>query len=255
MESIFVLVRHGESQWNHENRFTGWTDVPLSTKGIAEAHAAGMLLRETKTCFDFAYTSVLNRAIRTLWIILDEMDMMWMPVECTWRLNERHYGALQGLNKDETALEYSPDLVYQWRRSYTSRPPALKNDDPRHPRFDPRYSHIPHTNLPATESLEDTLKRVLPLWEKEIYPQLQSRKNILIVAHGNSLRALIKHIERISDESIPDLNIPTGIPLFYEYSKDKGLIKKPIKARISNPGNHEYGIPKDLTNNTDNYDK
>jgi len=226
MGTKLILIRHGESVWNHENRFTGWTDVLLTEKGITEAHVAGKGLNDSKVHFDLAYTSVLRRAIRTLWIILDEMNLMWIPVERSWRLNERHYGALQGLNKEQTAKEYSPELVYLWRRSYSTRPPALAGNDPRHPRFDPRYSHIPHKNLPAAESLEDTFKRILPLWEKNIYPQLRMGKNILIVAHGNSLRALIKHIERISNESIPDLNIPTGIPLHYEYIKDKGLIKK-----------------------------
>ena len=225
MESMLVLVRHGESQWNHENRFTGWTDVPLSEKGIQEAHAAGRRLSDSQIQFDLAFTSVLKRAIHTIWIILDEMDLMWIPVERTWRLNERHYGALQGLNKDETAKEYSEELVHQWRRSYSARPPALNLDDPRHPRFDPRYTQLSPDELPATESLQDTLARVLPVWDEEIMPQLKQGKNVLVVVHGNSLRALMKYIENISDESIPDLNIPTGIPLIYQFSTVKGLSK------------------------------
>jgi 2,3-bisphosphoglycerate-dependent phosphoglycerate mutase len=213
-----VLIRHGESQWNRENRFTGWTDVPLNEKGIAEALEAGRRLKEHGFRFDMAYTSVLKRSIRTLWIVLDELDLMWIPVERTWRLNERHYGALQGLNKAETAQKHDPELVHQWRRSYAVRPPALEKDDPRHPRFDPRYAYLPRKLLPATESLEDTLRRVMPVWEKKITPQLLKEKNVLIVAHGNSLRGLIKHLDKISDQDIPDLNIPTGIPLVYEFT-------------------------------------
>jgi 2,3-bisphosphoglycerate-dependent phosphoglycerate mutase len=218
MKIKLVLIRHGESQWNQENRFTGWTDVPLNEKGIVEAHEAGCRLRESGIHIDIAFTSVLKRAIRTLWIVLDELDLMWIPVERTWRLNERHYGALQGLNKAEMAQKHDPDLVHQWRRSYSIRPPALDWDDPRHPRLDPRYAHLPRKSLPATESLEDTLIRVLPVWEKKVAPRLLQGKNVLMVAHGNSLRGLIKHIEEISDEDIPALSLPTGIPLVYEFT-------------------------------------
>jgi 2,3-bisphosphoglycerate-dependent phosphoglycerate mutase len=218
--SCLILIRHGESQWNQENRFTGWMDIPLNEKGVAEAHEAGKHLKENGVRPDIAYTSVLKRAIRTLWIVLDELDLMWIPVERTWRLNERHYGALQGLNKAEMAQKHDSDLVHQWRRSYAARPPALDWNDPRHPRFDPRYANLDAGSLPATESLADTLRRVLPIWKKKITPCLITGKNVLIVAHGNSLRALIKHIDGISDEDIPDLNIPTGIPLFYEFTDD-----------------------------------
>jgi 2,3-bisphosphoglycerate-dependent phosphoglycerate mutase len=218
MTGQLVMIRHGESQWNLENRFTGWTDIPLNENGIAEAHKAGRSLKENGIRFDIAYTSVLKRSIRTLWIVLDELDLMWIPVERTWRLNERHYGALQGLNKAETAQKHSPELVHQWRRGYAIRPPALEWDDPRHPRFDPRYAHLPRKLLPATESLEDTLYRALPVWDRKIAPRLLRGKNVLVVAHGNSLRGLIKHIDGISDEDITDLNIPTGIPLVYEFT-------------------------------------
>jgi 2,3-bisphosphoglycerate-dependent phosphoglycerate mutase len=211
-----VLLRHGESEWNLEGRFTGWTDVDLSERGIQEAHKAAHLLRAEGYVFDVAYTSVLKRAIRTLWIVLDELDMMWLPVHRSWRLNERHYGALQGLNKKETAKEFGEKQVLQWRRGYAVRPPALSLDDERHPRFDPRYAHLKPEELPSTESLKDTLERVLPYWHEVIAPALQDGQKVLISAHGNSLRALVKHLDHISDEEIPGLNIPTGFPLVYE---------------------------------------
>jgi 2,3-bisphosphoglycerate-dependent phosphoglycerate mutase len=220
MARNLVLVRHGESEWNQENRFTGWTDVPLNQKGVVESFQAGRHLRDSGIVFDIAYTSVLKRAIQTLWILMEELDQMWVPVERTWRLNERHYGALQGYNKAETATRLTPQLVHQWRRSYDARPPALDWDDPRHPRFDPRYAHVPADLLPATESLEDTLKRVLPVWEDDIAPKLARGMNVLVVAHGNSLRALIKHLDRISDADIPNLNVPTGVPLLYRFAND-----------------------------------
>ena len=228
MKASFVLIRHGESEWNKENRFTGWTDVPLNEKGIAEAHAAGRRLRESGYQFDIAYTSVLRRSIRTLWIVLDEMDLMWIPVERTWRLNERHYGALQGLNKAETAQKFGTERVQQWRRSFSVRPPALELNDPRHPRFDPRYAHLSRALLPATESLEDTLVRVLPFWKKIITPRLRQGQKVLIVAHGNSLRAIIKYIEGISDEDIPDLIVPTGIPLAYHFEEGMKAVRQPL---------------------------
>jgi 2,3-bisphosphoglycerate-dependent phosphoglycerate mutase len=222
MNAKLVLLRHGQSQWNHENRFTGWTDVDLSKLGIQEARAAGRRLLADGFHFDRAYTSVLKRAIRTLWIVQDEMDQMWIPVERSWRLNERHYGALQGLNKAETAERHSPEEVYLWRRSYAVRPPALDSDDPRHPRFDPRYAALSADDLPAAESLADTYRRVMVCWETEIVPQLDQGRTILIAAHGNSLRALVKYLDAISDEAIPELNIPTGIPLLYEFGE--GLV-------------------------------
>lgn len=214
MAGKLVLCRHGQSDWNLKNLFTGWTDVDLTEKGIEEAQDAGRLLRELGYSFDIAYTSVLRRAIRTLWIMLDEMDLMWIPVVRDWRLNERHYGALQGRNKAETAAEYGDEQVHIWRRSYDTPPPALEEDDDRHPRHDPRYRGI--RDLPATESLKLTLERVLPCWEQVIAPQLSAGKNVLIAAHGNSLRALVKMLDGISDEDIPGFNIPTGIPLAYE---------------------------------------
>ncbi len=211
-----VMVRHGQSQWNLENRFTGWTDVDLSEHGIREAQQAGRLLRSNGYRFDIAFTSVLKRAIRTLWIIQDETDLMWIPVEKAWELNERHYGALQGLNKAETGKQYGQDQLKVWRRSYSTRPPALDVADPRHPRFDPRYSGLPQDMQPATESLEDTLKRVVPYWKRAIVPHLLRQHKVLIAAHGNSLRALVKYLDGISDEEITELEIPTGIPLVYE---------------------------------------
>jgi 2,3-bisphosphoglycerate-dependent phosphoglycerate mutase len=209
-------LRHGQSAWNLENRFTGWTDVDLSEQGIVESHRAGQILAAEGYDFDIAFTSVLKRAIRTLWIVLDEMELLWMPVVRSWRLNERHYGALQGLNKAEMADQHGPEQVYLWRRSFSVRPPALSLDDPCHPRCDRRYAGVDAAQLPATESLEDTLNRVMPYWHEVIVPQLQQGANVLIAAHGNSLRALVKHLDQISDDEIPELNIPTGLPLIYK---------------------------------------
>ncbi len=214
MPGKLVLCRHGQSIWNLENLFTGWVDVDLTAQGRAEAAEAGRQLKALGIQFDFAYTSVLKRAIRTLWIILDEMDLMWIPVERHWQLNERHYGALQGLNKAQTAAEHGEDQVRIWRRSYDIPPPPLALDDTRHPRFDRRYHGIP--TLPATESLKDTLARVLPYWDASIAPRLRSGEHVLVAAHGNSLRALVKMLDGISDADITELNIPTGIPLLYE---------------------------------------
>ena len=211
-----VLLRHGESTWNRENRFTGWTDVDLSERGREEALEAGRLLTEDGYTFDIAYTSVLKRAIRTLWITLDVMDLMWIPVIKDWRLNERHYGALQGLNKAETAAKHGEAQVKIWRRSYDIPPPPLAADDPRHPGRDPRYAVLSRTELPLTESLKDTVARFLPYWHQTIAPSLQSGKRVLIAAHGNSLRALVKYLDNVSDQDIVELNIPTGIPLVYE---------------------------------------
>jgi 2,3-bisphosphoglycerate-dependent phosphoglycerate mutase len=211
-----VLVRHGQSTWNLENKFTGWTDVDLSEQGIREAHEAAEALIKNGYTFDIAFTSVLKRAIRTLWIILDDMDLMWIPVHRSWRLNERHYGALQGLDKKQTAAEYSIEQVQLWRRGYDTPPPALSETDSQHPRYDPRYADVPAEELPATESLKITLERVLPYWHEQIVPQLKQGKRVLISAHGNSMRALVKHLDSISDEQITSLNIPTGIPLVYE---------------------------------------
>jgi 2,3-bisphosphoglycerate-dependent phosphoglycerate mutase len=211
-----VLLRHGESAWNKENLFTGWTDVDLSEKGKEEAREAGLLLKQQGYNFDIAFTSVLKRAIRTLWIALDEMDLMWIPVQRDWRLNERHYGALQGLNKAETAMKYGEQQVKLWRRSYDIRPPALNEVDPRYPAKDPRYQDIPKQLIPLTECLKDTVARVLPCWHELIAPNIQSGKQVLIAAHGNSLRALVKYLEDVPDEQIVDLNIPTGVPLIEE---------------------------------------
>jgi len=211
-----VLLRHGQSGWNLENRFTGWTDVDLSEQGLSEANAAGALLRDEGFHFDVAYTSVLKRAIRTLWITLDQMDLMWIPVVRSWRLNERHYGALQGLNKRETVERHGKEQVQVWRRSFDTPPPPLSDDDPRHPRFDARYTGVPVADLPATESLKETIDRFLPLWNQEIAPAILAGRRVIIAAHGNSLRALVKHLDGISDEEIIGLNIPTGIPLLYE---------------------------------------
>lgn len=211
-----VLLRHGESIWNKENKFTGWTDIDLSEKGIMEARSSGQLLRDNGFVFDIAYTSVLKRAIRTLWIVLDEMDLMWIPVFRSWRLNERHYGALQGLNKAETAAAYGDEQVLIWRRSYATPPPPLEKGDPRSPSHDPRYAALRTEEIPLTECLKDTVERFLPYWEGEIAPAIKSGKKIIIAAHGNSLRALVKNLDGISDEEIVHLNIPTGIPLVYE---------------------------------------
>jgi 2,3-bisphosphoglycerate-dependent phosphoglycerate mutase len=213
-----ILLRHGESLWNQENRFTGWTDVDLSEKGFEEARAAGRMIRDAGITLDLAYTSVLRRAIRTLWEVQEVMDCLWLPVEKDWRLNERHYGALQGLNKAETAAHYGADQVHLWRRGYAVRPPALNLTDPRHPRFDPRYRGIAAHHLPATESLADTMVRVMEVWQERILPRLKNGNKILVAAHGNSLRALVKHLDNISEADIMELNIPTGIPLVYEFN-------------------------------------
>ena len=211
-----VLLRHGESVWNKENRFTGWTDVDLSDAGRAEAQHAGRLMKAEGLSFDIAYTSLLQRAIRTCWIALDELDLLWIPVSRSWRLNERHYGALQGLNKAETAAQHGDDQVKIWRRSYDIPPPPLAPDDPRYPGRDPRYAGLPAAALPLTESLKDTVARFLPYWEDTIAPAILDGQRVLIAAHGNSLRALVKYLDKISDEDIIELNIPTGVPLVYE---------------------------------------
>jgi 2,3-bisphosphoglycerate-dependent phosphoglycerate mutase len=211
-----VLLRHGESVWNKENRFTGWTDVDLSEQGLREAREAGRLLQEGGFRFDVAFTSVLRRAIRTLWTVLDEMDLMWIPVHHSWRLNERHYGALQGLNKAETAAQFGEQQVLVWRRSYDIPPPPLERADPRYPGDDPRYARIPPSEIPLTESLKETVARFVPHWRDVIAPEVAGGAHVIIAAHGNSLRALVKHLDRVSDQDIVGLNIPTGIPLVYE---------------------------------------
>ncbi len=215
-----VLLRHGESLWNKENRFTGWTDVDLSEKGVDEAMKAGDLMREKGFVFDKAYTSFLKRAIKTLNVVLDRMNQDWIPVEKSWRLNEKHYGALQGLNKAETAEKYGDEQVLVWRRSYDIPSPALSAEDPRNPEFDPRYKTVPSDILPLTESLKDTVKRILPYWEKEIFPSLQIADQILIAAHGNSLRGIIKYLKHISDEDIVSLNLPTAVPYVFDFDDD-----------------------------------
>jgi 2,3-bisphosphoglycerate-dependent phosphoglycerate mutase len=222
-----VLLRHGESQWNLENRFTGWVDVDLSPKGLEEAHAAGRTLKQHGFTFDVAYTSTLKRAIRTLWITLDEMDLMWLPVHHSWRINERHYGALQGLNKAEMAAKYGEQQVHIWRRSYDIQPPALEKTHPMFPGNDPRYRSMKPADLPLTECLKDTVARFLPHWHEVIAPSIKSGKRVVIAAHGNSLRALVKYLDNISDDAITGLNIPTGLPLVYEL--DANL--KPISNR------------------------
>ncbi|MES2115993.1 MAG: 2,3-diphosphoglycerate-dependent phosphoglycerate mutase [Pseudomonadota bacterium] len=221
-----VFMRHGESTWNLSNRFTGWTDVDLTEKGIAEATAAGAVLKEAGFTFDLAYTSVLKRAIRTLWLTLDAMDMMYLPIKHDWRLNERHYGALQGLDKGETAAKYGDEQVLVWRRSYDTPPPPLAEDDERTSFNDPRYAGLPKSAIPLTECLKDTVARVMPAWDEEIAPAIRAGKQILISAHGNSLRALIKMLDGISDEDIVGLNIPNGQPLVYELDADL----KPIRS-------------------------
>ena len=221
-----VLLRHGESVWNKENRFTGWTDVGLTEKGVAEAAEAGRALAREGFDFDIAYTSVLKRAIKTLWLALEEMDRMWLPVRRSWRLNERHYGALQGLNKSETAERHGEDQVKIWRRSYDIPPPPLTADDERYPGHDRRYADLTPGQLPLTECLKDTVERMLPYWFDTIAPEVQAGRRVLVAAHGNSLRALVKHLDKVSDEDIVGLNIPTGIPLVYEL-KDADL--SPIK--------------------------
>ena len=220
-----VLLRHGQSTWNLENRFTGWTDVGLTAQGVEEAHSAGRVLKADGYSFDLAYTSVLKRAIKTLWISLEELGLEWIPVVNAWQLNERHYGNLQGLNKAEMTEKFGEAQVKIWRRSYDTPPPVLDLDDPRHPRFDPRYASLDPQQLPATESLKITLGRVLPYWHAEIAPAILSGKQLLVVAHGNSMRAIVKYLDNISDEEIPELNIPTGVPLVYEL--DEHL--KPIR--------------------------
>ena len=215
-----ILLRHGESDWNRENRFTGWTDVDLSATGIEEARRSGRILRDKGFTFDVAYTSVLKRAIRTLWIVLDEMDLMWIPVYRSWRLNERHYGALQGLNKAETAARHGEQQVKVWRRSYDVPPPALDPADPRFPGRDRRYAGLTDRELPRTESLKDTVARFLPYWQETIAPEVRAGRSVLIAAHGNSLRALVKHLDGVSDDDIVGLNIPTGVPLLYELDRD-----------------------------------
>ena len=236
-----VLVRHGQSTWNLENRFTGWTDIGLTEQGRQEAHTGGQLLHEKEFSFDIAYTSVLKRAIHTLNIIQEEMDLDWIPVVRAWQLNERHYGALQGLNKTEMAVKFGEDQVKIWRRSYDVPPPALELDDKRHPRFDPRYAGLTPAQLPATESLKITLERVLPFWHSTLAPMIKSGKRVLIVAHGNSIRAMVKYLDNISDKEIPELNIPTGIPLVYDldaqlkpmkhyYLADEETVRKAAEA-------------------------
>ena len=241
-----VLLRHGESTWNKENRFTGWTDVDLSPKGAQEAKRAGEVLKKEGFVFDAAFTSVLKRAVRTLWIALDEMDLMWIPVYNSWRLNERHYGALQGLNKSEIAAKYGEDQVLIWRRSYDIRPPALEKTDERSPANDPRYKDLAKKDIPLTECLKDTVARFLPYWHETIAPVVKSGKRVIIAAHGNSLRALVKYLDNISDKDITALNIPTGLALVYElddklkpirsyYIGDPEEVKKAMEA-VANQG-------------------
>lgn len=221
-----VFVRHGESQWNKENRFTGWTDVDLSEKGIEEAKEAGRILREEGYCFDIAYTSVLKRAIKTLNYILDEMDLLWIPVHKSWRLNERHYGALQGLNKAETAAQYGEEQVKIWRRSYDILPTLLTKEDVRYPKYDLRYQDVDEKDVPLAESLKETVLRVIPYWECEIVPKIKEGKRVIIAAHGNSLRALVKYLDNINEKDIVEFNIPTGIPLVYEFNDDMTPVNK-----------------------------
>ncbi|MEO0420927.1 MAG: 2,3-diphosphoglycerate-dependent phosphoglycerate mutase [Pseudomonadota bacterium] len=232
MPYTLVLVRHGQSTWNLDNRFTGWKDVDLTEQGRGEAIAAGKLIREAGLTFDVAYTSVLTRAIRTLWSILDELDLLWLPVHRQWELNERHYGALQGLNKAETAAKHGDEQVHIWRRSYDIPPPAMEDGDERHPRHDRRYAGVDPAHLPGTESLKDTLARVQPFWEREIAPRVRSGERVLIAAHGNSLRALVKMLSGISDDEITGLNIPTGVPLVYELDDD---LKEISRAYLGDP--------------------
>jgi 2,3-bisphosphoglycerate-dependent phosphoglycerate mutase len=239
-----VLLRHGESLWNRENRFTGWTDVDLTDHGREEARRAGRLLKESGYTFDVAYTSVLKRAVKTLWLALEEMDLMWIPIHNSWRLNERHYGALQGLNKAETAQKFGEEQVLVWRRSYDTPPPALAADDPRHPGGDPRYAMLSGAELPRTECLKDTVARFLPYWHETIAPSVRSGRRVVIAAHGNSIRALVKYLDDVSDADIIGLNIPTAIPLVYElddalkplrhyYLGDPSMIEAAVKAVAS----------------------
>src|SRR5688572_6570540 len=228
MPGKLILVRHGQSTWNLENLFTGWVDVDLTEQGRLEAREAGRLLKAEGFTFDLTFTSVLKRAIRTLWMVLDEMDLMWLPVERSWRLNERHYGALQGLNKAQTVEQYGPEQVKIWRRSFDIPPPALSLDDPRHARFDRRYANLQPDEIPVTESLKTTLGRVLPYWSNRIAPELHAGRNVLIVAHGNSLRALVKMLDNMSNDAIVEFNIPTGVPIHYELDADL----KPLSRRF-----------------------
>lgn len=221
-----VLIRHGESVWNQENRFTGWQDVDLSEKGRAEAQKGGKALHERDFSFDVAYTSMLKRAIKTCHLALEELDLLWLPVKKDWRLNERHYGALQGLNKSETAARHGEDQVKIWRRSYDTPPPAMEAKDPRHPSHDPRYASVSSAMLPSAESLKDTVARFLPMWNDEIKPQIQAGKKVLIVAHGNSLRALMQHLENMTPDEIMGVNMPTGIPMMYELDSQFKVLKK-----------------------------
>ncbi len=220
-----VLLRHGESEWNKENRFTGWTNVDLSDKGIAEANKAGELMRSKGFAFQKAYTSFLKRAVKTLNCVLDKMDEDWIPVEKSWRLNEKHYGNLQGLNKSETAAKYGDEQVHIWRRSYDVAPAPLGEDDERNPKLDPRYASVPSFELPRTESLKETIERTMPYWECVIFPNLKTVDNILVVAHGNSLRGIVKHLKNISDENISSLNLPTAVPYVFEFDDDLSLTK------------------------------
>ena len=221
-----VLIRHGQSQWNLENRFTGWVDQDLSETGIVEARAAGELLRTAGFAFDGAYTSRLTRAIHTLWLVLWTMDRCWIPVEHAWQLNERHYGALQGLNKAETAAEHGDEQVHLWRRSYDTPPPAISREDPMWPGHDPRYADVDPDRLPLAECLKDTVARVVPFWESVIRPRVAAGEELIIAAHGNSLRALVKHLDGISDQDIPSLNIPTGVPMVYHFENDMTPISR-----------------------------
>ena len=221
-----VLLRHGESVWNRANRFTGWTDVDLTAQGMEEARRAGRLLERAGHSFDVAYTSLLKRAIRTLWLVLDEMDLMWIPVHRSWRLNERHYGALQGLDKAQTAAKFGDAQVLRWRRSYAIPPPALEPGDDRSPRRDPRYAALSDDELPLTECLRDTVERFLPFWHERLVPELRAGRRILIAGHGNTLRALVKHLDGVSDEEIVGLNIPTGVPLLYRLDGDMNAVSR-----------------------------
>ena len=220
-----VLIRHGESEWNKENRFTGWTDVGLSEKGVREAHDAGKILKEQGFAFKVAYTSYLTRAIKTLWIILEQMDLMWIPVYKSWRLNEKHYGMLQGLNKKETAQKYGDEQVLIWRRSYSTPPEPLPENDPRHPKQDPRYDALSADEIPSTEALQDTVNRIIPYWNNDISLSLKKHKEVLVAAHGNSLRGIVKYLKNMGEEEIIQFNIPTGIPYVFEFDDEMKLIK------------------------------
>jgi len=247
-----VLIRHGQSQWNLENRFTGWTDVTLSPAGEAEARAGAKALRDAGYDFDLCFTSYLSRAIKTLNIVLEDLDRLWLPVEKSWRLNERHYGALQGLNKADMTAQYGEDQVFVWRRSYDTRPPALADDDPRHPRFDPRYRDVDPADLPGVECLKDCVARVLPFWYDAMAPAISSGRRVLIAAHGNSIRALVKYLDEVSDADIAGLNIPTGVPLVYELDQSLRPVKHfylgdtdEIARQIEAVANQAKAKPKD----------